>query len=350
MTKQRAPRGAVQATKELQPANMEKDELLYMFTHTCRAHQANYASHPACYVREHPQAALDAAAAIHPATMGAPELTPQAMAAKLSQLGYAVERLSQDKMDRNFVVDPSLFEGDTYKVGVVSCTHLGSKFQQLSHLRNFYQRCHDQGVKVVLHTGDLVDGMNVYAGQEFELFQHGFDAQRNYAIENYPRLVNGKTLVIAGNHDYSFVKEGGADILEDIASRRPDIEYLGALGAYPIIGPLKIYMQHGAVGMAYARSYRLQKNIESFAPEAKPDIYFLGHFHVGCYLPAFRNVFGVMVPCFQSQTPFERRRALYPEIAGIIVEITVNNRDRVSGFVSMKMDWVPFYVPKEKDY
>jgi len=349
MTKQRAPRGAVQATKILQPASMEKQELHWMFTHTCRAHHANYASHPACYAREHPQAVPDKGT-VRPTAEEAPEMTPQAMAARLSELGYAVERLSQDKMDRKFIVDPSLFEGDTYKIGVVSCTHLGSKFQQLSHLRAFYHRCYDQGVRVVLHTGDLVDGMNVYAGQEFELFQHGFDAQRDYAVENFPVLPYGKTLVIAGNHDYAFVKEGGADILEAIASRRPDIEYLGALGAYPLIGPLKIYMQHGAGGGAYARSYRLQKNIESFAPEAKPDIYFLGHLHIGCYLPAFRNVFGVMVPCFQAQTPFERRRALYPEIAGIIVEITVNDRDRKSGFVSMKMDWVPFYVPKEKDY
>jgi predicted phosphodiesterase len=273
------------------------------------------------------------------------------MREELSKLGYKVEKLSPDKMDRKVVIDPAMFEGESYRFGVVSCTHLGSKFQQLTYLSNFYRHCQDKGIKVMLHCGDLVDGIKVYKGQEFELFLHGLDAQVNYAIEKYPKMENGgKTYVIDGNHDYSFVAEVGGDPLPKIASARPDIEYLGAYGAYPIIGPLKTYIQHGARGMAYARSYRLQKNIEGFAPESKPDLYFLGHYHVGCYLPEYRNVFSAMVPCFQSQTPFLRRLGLYPEVAGLIVEVTVNDRFRKSGMVGMDLKWIPFYVPLENDY
>lgn len=279
------------------------------------------------------------------------EETEASMREKLSTMGYKIVKLSPDKMDRKFIVDPSMFEGELYRFGVVSCTHLGSMYQQLTYLKNFYRLCQDRGIKAMFHCGDLVDGIKVYGGHEYELFLHGEKAQCDYAIENYPKMENGgKTYVISGNHDYSFMKEAGCDILKRISERRSDIEYLGAFGAYPMVGPVKVYLQHGAKGNAYARSYRLQKNIEQFAPEAKPDFYFLGHYHTGCYLPEYRNVFSALVPCFQSQTPFERRLGLYPEVAGMVVEFTVNDRFRKSGIVGMKLEWVPFYVPVEKDY
>ena len=279
------------------------------------------------------------------------ENTEAEMREKLSQLGYKIVKLSPDKMDRKFIIDPTMFDGDKYQFGVVSCTHLGSMYQQLTYLKNFYQLCQDRGIKVMLHAGDMVDGIQVYKGQEFELFLHGFDAQVDYAIENYPKMENGgKTYVIGGNHDYSFVKVAGSDPLPKIAQKRPDIEYLGVYGAYPQVGPVKVYLQHGAKGGAYARSYRLQKNIEGFAPEAKPDLYLLGHYHTQDFLPGYRNVFGAMLGCFQSQTPFERRLGLYPEVAGLIIEFTVNDRFRKSGIVGMRLEWIPFYVPIKKDY
>lgn len=272
------------------------------------------------------------------------------MRENLSQMGYKIEKLTPDKMDREFDIDPGLFIGDMYQFGVLSCTHLGSKFQQLTYLKAFYRLLEDRGIKVAFHCGDLVDGMQVYKGQEFELFLHGLDAQVNYAIEHYPTLAGGKTYIIDGNHDYDFVARAGADPLVKVAQARPDIEYLGAYGAYPKIDQLKIYLQHGGKGNAYARSYRLQKNIEQFAPAAKPDIYFLGHFHTGVFLPEYRNVVSAQVPCFQSQTPFERRHGLYPEIAGLIVEVIINDVHRQNGLVNVKMEWVPFYVPKINDY
>ena len=278
-------------------------------------------------------------------------LSESEMRDQLSKLGYKIEKITTDKTDRTFRIDPAMFKGDTYKFGVLSCTHLGSMYQQLTYLRNFYALLDERNIPVALHTGDLVDGIKVYKGQEFELFLHGFDAQVGYAIDNYPRLKNGgKTYAIAGNHDYSFVKEVGGDPLEKIAKARPDIEYLGAFGAYPVIGPLRIYMQHGGSGNAYARSYRLQRNIEQFAPQAKPDIYFLGHYHSSDYLPMYRNVAAAMVSCFQSQTPFERRHGLYPEVAGMIVEVVINDVHRKNGLVGIKVEWIPFYVPKVKDY
>ena len=265
--------------------------------------------------------------------------------------GYRVEKLSSDKMDESFILDPSLFEGDHVRFAVISCTQLGSKYQQITHLRNFYRLIQDQGIKLVLHAGDVVEGMDVYSGQEYELFLHGAKAQADYVIEHYPRMENGgKTLMIAGNHDYSFMQKAGMDIVQEIAQSRDDIEYLGAYGAYPETDYLRIYLQHGGGGGAYARSYKLQKNIEQMAPEAKPDLYFLGHYHTTAMLWGYRNVSAMMLGCFQSQTPFERRHGLYPEIGGFIVDATINDKTRKQTLAGLQVTWIPFFVPLEEDY
>lgn len=278
----------------------------------------------------------------------APEIDDYTLAEELSRRGYIVEKMTEDKADREYVIYQKIEK--EFKFGVISCTHLGSKYQQLTHLKEFYQRCHDSGVTAIFHCGDLLDGIDVYDGQEYEIFCHGFDAQVEYAVEHYPHHPGLKTFVIAGNHDYSFVKRAGGDPLEKISQQRKDVIYLGAYGAYPRISDLRIYIHHGHGGGAYARSYKLQKSIEQFAPEAKPDYYFLGHYHTTCILPHYRNVLAMMVPSFQSQTPFLRRHALNPEIGGFIFTLGLNDEGRKNHLVLAGIEYVPFYVPKERDY
>ena len=276
----------------------------------------------------------------------------QKLAAILSAKGYVVEKMTDDKMDRRFIITAKIER--EIKIGVVSDTHLGSKYQQLSHLWEFYQRCKKAGVKVILHCGDMIDGIGVYPGQEYEIFQHGLDAQVAYAVENYPRVDGIKTYVISGNHDYSFMKKAGADPLDIIAKQREDIVYVGAYGAYPEIAGLKIYLAHGRSGLGgigpYARSYKLQKMIEGFTPEAKPDFLFLGHYHTNCILPHYRNVFAIQMPCFQSQTPFERRNNLFPEIGGYILTLGLNDEGRKNNLALVEYEYIPFYKMKERDY
>jgi len=269
---------------------------------------------------------------------------------RLCEAGYKVEKLSPDKKDLDIDVS-QLFEGDEMEFAVISCTQIGSKYQQLTHLREFYRFLDKRGIKVVFHCGDLVDGVDVYKGHEYELFLHGEKAQSDYCVAKYPRLENGgKTLVIAGNHDYSFMKTAGCDIVENICARRDDMEYLGAYGAFPKTDFLRIYLQHGKGGGAYARSYKMQKFIEQMAPEIKPDLFFLGHWHSTCALFEYRNVTAFLMGCFQAQTPHERQLGLFPEIGGLIMKITINDKTRRQTLADMKFEWVPFYIPLENDY
>lgn len=270
--------------------------------------------------------------------------------------GYAVEPITLAS-DETFKIPLSRFKGKSYKHGLISDTHLCSKEQQLSFLRATYDYFESIGIKDVFHTGDLSEGNGkLYRGQIYELFINGADNQKDYIVENYPHKKDITTYIIGGSHDYSWYNEQGYDILKHISDERKDILYLGNAGAYIDLvsdkrGSVKIYLHHPDGGVPYAISYRAQKIIENFAPEAKPDIMYFGHLHVTEYIPMYRNVCSILAGCFQAQTPYLRRKGLYPHIGFWVIEIIVNDEDRDKpGIAGIKTEFRPFYVPKERDY
>lgn len=295
-------------------------------------------------------------------------LAPDDMIQKLEAEGYRIVKddpgwLKEDATVIKSAATSRWEGGKTVRFGVVSDTQLGSRKQQLTFLRQVYQRFEDKGIDTVLHAGDLCDGDGrVYPGQQFDLFVHGYGRQLDYIVENYPRRSGIKTHVIGGNHDWSFWQHGGADILAAMAAERDDIVYEGYAGAPVDMDGIKIYLIHLSRGQTYARSYRLQKVIEQFAPQQKPDILFAGDKHSWAHLPMYRNVYGWQVGCFQAQTDHERRMGLYPEIGALIVEVDygtqgADKRDTEKAghegrkaIVSIRHELLPMYVPIEGDY
>jgi len=273
-----------------------------------------------------------------------------ALIGALQQRGFAVVKQSPVKVDQRIRVATDRFEGDEYIFGLVSDSHFGSQYQQLTHLRSAYALFEQEGIRDIYHAGDSSDGQNVYRGHRYEIFIHGADAQRDYIIEHYPTYDGCTTHMIGGSHDQDHWKRAGSEILKDVARERPDIKYYGFFGAFIDIGPISAYLMHGSGGVAYARSYRMQKIIEQFAPEDKPDLLFLGHYHVPCHLPMYRNVEGFMLPSFQSQTPYLRAKGLFPAIGAMIIKMRINDFDRKDGIVMVEPKYVPFYIPKEKDW
>jgi predicted phosphodiesterase len=235
------------------------------------------------------------------------------------------------------------FDGNSVKFAVVSDTHLGSKYQNITYLKKFYAYAKQTGCQFVLHAGDIVDGNGVYKGQEFETFLHGFDETVQYAVKNYP---NGlPTYFITGNHCLSWFNKGGADIGEAIAKRRPDLIYLGQYGAYVMINKVKVYIMHPLGSPAYALSYKIQKLIEGFSSENKPNVLIVGHYH-SSFQALVRNVFCMHPASFQGQSPFLRRLAIFPVIGGYIIEMGIDKK----GISSFKTEFIPFYQPLQNDY
>lgn len=234
-----------------------------------------------------------------------------------------------------------------HRFGVVSDTHMGSKYQQLTYLHEFYDLCSKEGIDTVLHVGDLVHGSpKMHRDMILESFVHGADAQVDYAAENYPKREGIKTLLIAGNHDTSFWEDSGSDVVSHFCQQREDATYLGQRGAYVEFGSASVYLWHPRGGGSYALSYRLQKWIEQVSPDAKPHMVLVGHWHSPVHIPAYRNVEALRLPCYQSQTPFEKTLGLHPVVGGMLMDLWTSDE----GIEDLQTRWVLRRVPKKADY
>jgi predicted phosphodiesterase len=260
--------------------------------------------------------------------------------------GYYIAKAPLTKSGQVFKGDLKRWSGNKFKFGVVADTHLCSRYQQLTSLWDFYRLCGRRKIDTVFHCGDLVDGEKIYRGQEYELFVHGADGQTEYAVEHYPRVNGVTTRLIAGNHDCSFLSTSGYNVCAAVAKQRNDMTYLGDYLAFVDIENVRVALMHGHGGVAYARSYKIQKVCEQLSPEHKPNMLFLGHYHVPNITPGYRNIEAVQMSAFQSQTPYMATRGLMPFVAGLIVEIQTDE----IGLAKVSYEWIPFYVRKKNDF
>jgi len=239
--------------------------------------------------------------------------------------------------------------GATVRIGVVSDTHLGSRAQQLTHLTEFYRYADERGVAAYVHAGDLVDGLHVHRDAVYTQFEHGFNAQAKYAVEVYPRSANGPTHWIEGNHDNWFFENAGASLGEWLPDRRKDLPFLGYYSAFVDVGPVRIYVAHGAKGGgSYAKSYKTQKLIEQMDPleRAQTHVAFFGHWHFDDYIGRYQGVLGFNVPCFQRKTRFIKSIGKGPVIGGLVLELEFSRDMKIW---NVRHDW-RYYDPLIGDY
>ena len=218
-----------------------------------------------------------------------------------------------DVIDGKVVKTKPIKEASTYEIPnrlehlkllLLSDTHLSSKYDRVDILRYLYQKAEDRGVNFVLHSGDLCEGVSGRQQQLYELKELSYTGQRDYVIDKYPKS-DIPTYLISGNHDLWWVKQCGADICRDIANHRDDIIYLGSDCEDLKIGKLKIRMRHGSGGNAYARSYRLQKYLDSISVDERPHILQTGHIHQAFYMQQGKT-HCFQTSCLQDLTPYER--------------------------------------------
>lgn len=190
------------------------------------------------------------------------------------------------------------------KLLLISDTHLCSKYDRLDILNYLYDKAEDRGIKHILHSGDFTDGKSHRPEHIYELKELSYEGQVEYCIEKYPTF-SGKTYVISGNHDGWWYKSAGSEIVKSIANRREDIIYLGSDVADMKIGKLKIRLFHGKGGNSYAKSYKLQKYLDTIPIEEKPDILQTGHIHQAFYYKQ-DNTHCLQTGCLEDLTPFAR--------------------------------------------
>jgi predicted phosphodiesterase len=224
-------------------------------------------------------------------------------------------------------------ENDVYKVPniqdhvkllLISDTHLSSKFDRVDILRYLYEKAEDNGVDYVLHSGDLTEGVSGRPQQLCELKENSYTGQRDYVVDKYPQS-NIPTYIIAGNHDLWWVKQCGADIVKDICKQREDLTYLGSDCEDLMIGKLRVRLRHGTGGGAYARSYKLQKYLDSIPSEELPHILQTGHIHQAFYMKQGKT-HCFQTSCLQDLTPYERSQGFNNDKSVWWVDIAMDDR------------------------
>lgn len=224
--------------------------------------------------------------------------------------------------------------GEWVNIGLVGDTHMCCKEERLSELHTQYDLFASEGIKTVLHAGNMVDGYIAKINGS-SLYTTSIDGQTEYVIDNYPARRGITTYYITGDdHEGWWMKEGfnwGAYLaLRAKHEGRNDLVYAGhvesdielQIGRKPTI----IKVQHPGGGSAYARSYTGQKQVESLEGGEKPHILVQGHYHVSNHMVE-RNIHVVSLPGFQDQTIFARKKRLRMEVGGAILSFKVNPND-----------------------
>lgn len=210
---------------------------------------------------------------------------------------------------------------------LISDTHLCSKYDRLDILRYLYAKADERGVKHVLHSGDFTDGRSNRPEHIYELREPSYEGQVDYCVEKYPTF-DGKTYVISGNHDDWWYKSTGSEIVKAIANRRDDIVYLGSDVADMKIGKLKVRLFHGKGGNAYAKSYKVQKYLDSIPLEERPHILQTGHIHQSFYMKQ-DNTHCFQTSCLEDLTPFARSMGFANDKSVWWVDVEMNDRGQI---------------------
>ena len=241
-----------------------------------------------------------------------------------------------DILDGKIVKIKPIKENDVYKIPnnldhlkllMISDTHLGSKYDRLDILRYLYDKAEDNNINYILHSGDLTEGLSGRPQQMYELKEASYTGQRDYVIDKYPKS-DIPTYLIAGNHDLWWVRECGADICRDIANHREDLHYLGSDCEDLKIGKLRIRMYHGTGGGAYAKSYKLQKYLDSIDISERPHILQTGHIHQAFFMKQGKT-HCFQTSCLQDLTPYERSKGLPNDKSVWWVDVYMDNNGNV---------------------
>jgi predicted phosphodiesterase/biotin operon repressor len=216
------------------------------------------------------------------------------------------------------------FAGDekteVVRFGIVSDTHLGSKYAMVDRLEEAYNLFEEQEITTVLHAGDMVDGNGrIFAGQMRELSIIPTPEMMALEVLNrYPRRKGIITHWIAGNHDTSW-KRDGIDFpayLDMVlrANGRSDMVHVGDLyGRVKIDGFVADLSHPSLMGGA-----SLEKFIHRYYNKGNtPHMLIQGHWH--CYREEIVNgIVGIQVPCLQGWRTF-LPQAAFNDVTGFLI-------------------------------
>ena len=241
-------------------------------------------------------------------------------------------------------------DGDgTYRFGLISDTHLGSKTCHLEDLHDFYDRLWDRGVEIVLHGGDISDGWKIHRDQINTLHGEatGWDRLLDYCVQNYPRRDGMETLFISGNHDHKLWKRSGVRFGEQLGNRREDLNWLGDSMARLVFdqkNDIDLELIHPSGGKPYTLGYRAQTLYREQPTSIRPTLSSIAHLH-GRLWGAAEGVETFYSGCWKDLTTWGKRKGHAAEIGGWDVELTIAD-GRVDNITT---NWISYKSDDNKE-
>ena len=263
-----------------------------------------------------------------------------------------------------------LWDKDTwdFRLGVRGDWHDGSKGAQISARNKAMEVMYDSGVRDIIVPGDINAGHKVYRGQELDSVSERPDDQTAITETYCSRYDDLRYHIMGGNHDYSFIKEGGHNALKALCEKRDDFLYYGYdLVTVRLTENVDALVWHPRGGQAYAMSYRSQKMIEQVAFEQLMEVIkknvtpkvrflFVGHWH-GILMGYAKGPIWIQHSgAFEGQTNLSRQMGVFPELAAVILEGKITKdrniiRDlttRCLRFTEIEEDYLNYPVPPKK--
>ena len=188
------------------------------------------------------------------------------------------------KHDRSKIIEEPLRltnDKEHIKIGFIGDTHLCSLYDDIPSLSHIYEIGEEKNIDLMLHAGDLIEGVLGIDNFERHLKEDTYFGQMKYVIDRYPKY-SGKTYVVSGNHDDYFTMLTGKEIIDDISKERSDIVYLGRKRRIDING-LKIDILHGDVDIQTNSRFRASRYLRNIRLEERPHILHCAHKHVSNY-------------------------------------------------------------------
>lgn len=233
------------------------------------------------------------------------------------------------------------------RFGIVSDTHINSKYTQLTRLHDMYDIFRDEEIDTVYHVGDIDEGEQMRVGHQYECYNQGADSHRDEIVRVYPKKDGIVTYFITGNHDASLLRRAGFNIGKSISRYRDDMIYIGADDVLVHLTP-KCTMElfHPWDGSPYSVSYKLQKRVETVPEFERPDILIMGHYHKAEYM-FYHGTHCMQAGSFEGKTPFTNGKTLATVMGGWIVEVDVSDDGHILAF---NPKFYPFEQPIKDDY
>lgn len=231
------------------------------------------------------------------------------------------------------------FNSNHIKLGIISDTHIGSKYFNKQILDNSIKIFNKEKVDAIYHCGDVIEGMSNREGHCYELEKIGFTSQIEYAAELLSKYKQ-PLFFITGNHEEWAKKKSniGYVVGHDLENKINGSKYLGEYTANIDLGKDVIMRLTHEGNSAYALSYSGQKRINALEGGTKPNIIFNGHLHKMLYMN-YRNIHFFEAGAMQNQTSFMAMKGS-PAMTGFIVADIYFNKD---GINRLTTSMYPYY-------